>query len=75
MRPNDGTAQASTRRGSVHNSQVAIALMIITGAHVAYLCDLMDEAYDAAAIHDLGRALGHGPIIDGNFRAWHEALA
>ena len=37
---------------SVHDSQVAIPLMTITGARVSYLYDLMDAAYDAAAIHD-----------------------
>ena len=29
----------------------------------------MDAAYDAAAIHDHSKALGHAPIIDRNFRA------
>jgi hypothetical protein len=57
---------------SVHDSQVAIPLMTMTGARVAYLYDLMDAAYDAAAIHDQSRALGHAPIIDRNFRAQHE---
>jgi Transposase DDE domain/Transposase domain (DUF772) len=57
---------------SVHDSQAAIPLMTMTGARVAYLYDLMDAAYDAAAIHDQSRALGHAPIIDRNFRAQHE---
>ena len=35
----------------------------------------MDAAYDAAAIHDHSKALGHAPIIDRNFRAQHEAKA
>ena len=35
----------------------------------------MDAAYDAAAIHDHAKALGHMPIIDRNFRAQHEAKA
>ena len=35
----------------------------------------MDAAYDAAAIHDQSRALGHAPIVDRNFRADHEAKA
>src|SRR5580658_6850811 len=60
---------------SVHDSQVAIALMTMTSARIAYLYDLMDAAYDAAAIHDHGQALGHMPIIDRNFRAQHEAKA
>ena len=37
---------------SVHDSQVAIPLMTMTSARVSYLYDLMDAAYDAAAIHD-----------------------
>ena len=56
---------------SVHDSQVAIP----TSARIAYLYDLMDAAYDAAAIHDHGQALGHMPIIDPNFRAQHEVKA
>ena len=44
---------------SVHDSQVAIPLMTMTSARVAYLYDLMDAAYDAAAIHDQSRTLGH----------------
>ncbi len=60
---------------SVHDSQVAIPLMTMTGARVSYLYDLMDAAYDAAAIHDHSRTLGHTPIIDRNFRAQHEVKA
>src|SRR5580693_4234184 len=60
---------------SVHDSQVAILLMTMTSARVSYLYDLMDAAYDAAAIHHQSRALGHAPIIDRNFRAQHEAKA
>ena len=60
---------------SVHDSQVAIPLMTMTSARVAYLYDLMDAAYDAAAIHDQSRTLGHAPIVDRNFRADHQAKA
>src|SRR5208283_3127999 len=60
---------------SVHDSQVAIPLMTMTGARVSYLYDLMDAAYDAAAIHHHSRTLGHAPIIDRNFRAQHEVKA
>ena len=41
--------------------------MTMTGARVSYLYDLMDAAYDAAAIHDHSKALGHAPIIDRNY--------
>ncbi len=60
---------------SVHDSQVAIPLMTITSARVSYLYDLMDAAYDAAAIHRHSKVLGHAPIIDRNYRAQHEAKA
>jgi hypothetical protein len=60
---------------SVHDSQVAIPLMTMTGARVSYLYDLMDAAYDAAAIHAKSEALGHQPIIDPNYRAKHETKA
>ena len=49
--------------------------MTITGVRVSYLYDLMDAAYDAAAIHDHSKALGHAPIIDRNYRAQHQAKA
>ena len=65
---------------SVHDSQVAIPLMTITSARVSYLYDLMDAAYDAAAIHDHSKALGHAPRsamarkakADRRGRAWDE---
>ncbi|MBV8112992.1 MAG: transposase [Hyphomicrobiales bacterium] len=60
---------------SVHDNQVAIPLMTMTSARISYLYDLMDAAYDAAAIHDHSRALGHAPIVDRNFRADHEGKA
>ena len=49
--------------------------MTMTSARVSYLYDLMDAAYDAAAIRDQSRALGHAPIVDRNFRADHEGKA
>src|SRR5208337_3797132 len=60
---------------SVHDSQVAIPLMTMTSARVSHLYDLMDAAYDAGAIRDQSRALGHAPIVDRNFRADHEGKA
>ena len=48
---------------SVHDSQVAIPLMSLTSARVAHLYELMDSAYDAAAIHEHSRHLNHVPII------------
>ena len=49
--------------------------MTMTSARVSYLYDLVDAAYDAAAIHDQSRALGHAPIVGRNFRADHQGKA
>jgi hypothetical protein len=53
---------------SVHDSQAAIPLMKMTSSRVDYCYDLMDAAYDARAIHEVSRSLGHVPIIDRNSR-------
>ena len=60
---------------SVHDSQVAIPLMTMTSARVSCLYDLMDAAYDAAAIHDQSRALGPPPSSTADFRADREGEA
>jgi len=49
---------------SVHDSQVAIPLATMTAQRVTSLYDVMDSAYDANAIIDHSRSLGHVPIID-----------
>jgi hypothetical protein len=49
---------------SVHDSQVAIPLMTLSTERVTYLYDLMDSAYDAAAIRAHSVQLGHRPITD-----------
>jgi hypothetical protein len=54
---------------SVHDSQVAIPLATMTAAKVTNLYDLMDSAYDDAAIKQHSRTLNHVPIIDVNPRA------
>lgn len=54
---------------SVHDSQVAIPLMTLTGQRVHYLYDIMDSAYDAARLIDHSLSLGHIPVVDINFRA------
>ena len=58
---------------SLHDSQVAIPLMNLTSARVDYLYDLMDAAYDAGAIYEVSKSLGHVPIIDKNPRG-HEVI-
>ncbi len=59
---------------SVHDSQVAIPLMTMTGARITYLYEAMDAAYDAGPIHQHSQTLGHVAVIDPNYRADH-ALA
>jgi len=54
---------------SVHDSQAAIPLATITAGRVTNLYDLMDSAYDVAAIKQHSRDLNHVPIIDINPRA------
>jgi Transposase DDE domain/Transposase domain (DUF772) len=49
---------------SVHDSQAAIPLMTMSTQRVTYLYDLMDSAYDAAAIRAHSLQLGHRPITD-----------
>ena len=49
---------------SVHDSQVAIPLAQMTAQRVCSLYDLMDCAYDAPAIREFSRALGHVPLIE-----------
>jgi hypothetical protein len=53
---------------SVHDSQVAIPLMTLTGQRIIYLYDLMDSAYDAYNIIKHSQSLGHVPVVDHNFR-------
>jgi len=53
---------------SLHDSQVAIPLMKKSTSRVTYFYDVMDSAYDAGAIYELSRSLGHVPIIDKNSR-------
>jgi hypothetical protein len=53
---------------SLHDSQVALPLTLMTASRVTNLYDLMDSAYDAPEIFDYSRSLGHVPIIDANPR-------
>jgi len=46
---------------SVHDSQVAIPLALMTASRLTNLYDLMDSAYDAPEIEETSRALGHVP--------------
>jgi len=53
---------------SVHDSQVAIPLAMITSSKITNLYDLMDSAYDIEGIHQHSKSLGHVPLIDQNPR-------
>jgi len=53
---------------SLHDSQVAIPLAMMTSKRVVNFYDLMDSAYDAELIKEHSRGLGHVPIVDHNPR-------
>ena len=53
---------------SVHDSQVAIPLAVMTEQRITYLYECMDSAYDAVQIHDHSKKHGHVSIIDTNPR-------
>ena len=53
---------------SVHDSQAAIPLALMTAARVTSLYDVMDAAYCSAEIREHSRSLGHVPLIDHNPR-------
>lgn len=53
---------------SVHDSQVALPLAIMTAKKVNSCYDVMDAAYDTQIIREHSRSLGHIPIIDSNNR-------
>lgn len=53
---------------SVHDSQVAVPLSLMTAKRVTHLYDLMDAAYCSEALRAHSRRLGHVPLIDHNPR-------
>lgn len=53
---------------SVHDSQVALPLSLITAQRVTSLYDVMDAAYDSEIIREHSKQLGHVPLIDYNHR-------
>ncbi len=59
---------------STHDSQAAIPLATMSAERTANCHDLMDSAYDAEAVHEHSRSLGHVPLIDINPRG-DKALA
>jgi Transposase DDE domain/Transposase domain (DUF772) len=53
---------------SLHDSQAAIPLAALSAGRVTNLYEVMDSAYDAQAIQEYSRGLGHVPLIDANPR-------
>jgi transposase len=53
---------------SLHDSQPAIPLAIMTSKRITNLYDLMDSAYDCDVIKEFSQKLEHVPIIDLNCR-------
>ncbi len=53
---------------SMHDSQAAIPLSVMSGERIDHLYELMDAAYDSKDIAEHSRSLGHVPIIDVNPR-------
>ena len=53
---------------NVHDVNVAIPLMTMTYKRVTSLYDLMDTAYDAGAVLEHSRSLGHVPIVQPHAR-------
>lgn len=59
---------AITTSASVHDSQAAIPLAMMSNDRVESFYDLMDSAYDAEEIRQTSIEMGHVPIIDRNAR-------
>ena len=53
---------------SLHDSQVALPLALMTKQRVTNLYDVMDAAYDSEIIREHSKQLGHVPLIDYNHR-------
>ncbi|MDQ7046170.1 MAG: hypothetical protein Q9M39_04515 [Sulfurovum sp.] len=51
---------------NVHDSSVALPLMLETSNRINYLFDLQDAGYDADIIREFSIKLKHRPIIDIN---------
>jgi hypothetical protein len=64
----DIPVSAIVTSASVHDSQAAIPLAIITARHITSCYDLMDAAYDVPGIIEYSKYLGHVPLIDKNPR-------
>jgi hypothetical protein len=57
---------------SLHDSQAAIPLALMSAGRIGCRFEVMDSAYDARTIFDYCRSLGHEPVIDRNPRHYGE---
>lgn len=53
---------------SVHDSQVAMPLMVSTSDKLTYLYDVADAAYCSPILNEASRGLNHVPLVDHNPR-------
>ena len=53
---------------SLHDSQVAMPLMVSTSNKLTYLYDVADSAYCSPILNEASRKLGHVPLVDHNPR-------
>ncbi len=59
---------------SLHDSQVAVPLTLLTAGRVSNFYDLMDSAYDSEQIREQSMKLGHVPIIQRQKRGSQEPV-
>jgi len=59
---------------SMHDSQAAVPLALMTASRITHCYDLMDAAYCAQEIREHSRSLGHVPLIDHNARRGEKKL-
>ena len=59
---------------SLHDSQVAIPLAMMSTQRVTYLYELSDSAYDAREIQEFSREQNHVPITDPNNRGRSQSV-
>lgn len=64
----DIPVNAMLTSASVHDSQVAMPLMVSTSRKLDYLYDVADSAYCDLILNNASRELGHVPLVDHNPR-------
>ena len=64
----DIPVKAILTSASLHDSQVAMPLMVSTSSKLTYLYDVADAAYCSPILSDASRNLNHVPLVDHNPR-------